>query len=143
MRTLAQIRKEQQIPLVINKDSIYKPIERKTREFSKLYISSKLQESLPFASKPKLLTSKNTNNYMSKRAIIIEKQDSQSRALLQIMSTIRNEKESKRKVANLKRLNEKKKTLAKLQDKFVDVEKDNKKRKFREEGLKSRKKNKM
>lgn len=48
MRTLSEIRKEEKIPIVINKDSVYKPIIREKREFSKLLIPKKLQEVITF-----------------------------------------------------------------------------------------------
>ena len=54
MRPQAQIRKEEKIPIIYNKDSIYKPIDRPERVFNKLHISKKLEESLPFKSKSKL-----------------------------------------------------------------------------------------
>ena len=44
MKYTAQIRKEQSVPIPVAKDSLYKPIERAPREFSKLNIPKKLQE---------------------------------------------------------------------------------------------------
>ncbi len=44
IRTVAQIRREKNIPLNIRKDSVYKPIVRTERVFPKLHISAKLQE---------------------------------------------------------------------------------------------------
>lgn len=43
-RTIAEIRRDNQIPIPVNKDSLYKPITRVRREFSKIVIPKKLQE---------------------------------------------------------------------------------------------------
>ena len=43
-RTMAQIRKDEKIAIEVNKDSVYKPVQRVQREFPKLVIPAKLQE---------------------------------------------------------------------------------------------------
>ena len=43
MKNTAMIRREQSIPIPVNKDSLYKPVERQAREFKKLTIPKKLQ----------------------------------------------------------------------------------------------------
>merc|ERR1712146_384546 len=53
MRTIAQIRKDTQTPIPVEKDSLYKPIERAERKFAPTRIPLQLQKELPFASKPK------------------------------------------------------------------------------------------
>ncbi|PWZ37843.1 Ribosome biogenesis protein BMS1 [Zea mays] len=52
MRTTAELWKAHNIPTPHNKDSIYKPIERKPRKFNPVEIPAKLQQLLPFKSKP-------------------------------------------------------------------------------------------
>lgn len=44
IRPIAQIRREDNIGLQVNKDSVYKPIVRVPKAFSKLTVSKKLQE---------------------------------------------------------------------------------------------------
>jgi ribosome biogenesis protein BMS1 len=44
MRSVAEIRRESQIPIPVNKDSLYKPITRAPVEFRKMVIPKKLQE---------------------------------------------------------------------------------------------------
>jgi ribosome biogenesis protein BMS1 len=46
MRTNGQIRRAENIKLIQNKDSFYKPIERKTRIFNKLKVSKTLQSGI-------------------------------------------------------------------------------------------------
>jgi ribosome biogenesis protein BMS1 len=143
LRTIAQIRKEEKIPIMINKDSVYKPIERIPREFSKLQISKKLEESLPFKSKPKLIPAIKKDSYQAKRAVILEPEERNQRALVQMVSTIRKEKELKRKVSNQTRL--KKKTLEKEKhaERFQEVKDEEKKRKYREQGKNLAKRQKL
>ncbi|KAK9699418.1 hypothetical protein RND81_08G172100 [Saponaria officinalis] len=53
MKTVGELRRERNLPVPVNKDSQYKPIERKVRKFNPLVIPKSLQQALPFASKPK------------------------------------------------------------------------------------------
>jgi hypothetical protein len=39
MRTVAELRREAQVPIPVNKDSLYKPIERLPRIFNPLRVS--------------------------------------------------------------------------------------------------------
>ena len=45
MRPIAQIRRDEQVAIPVNKDSLYKPIVRVQREFKKVMVSKKLQAS--------------------------------------------------------------------------------------------------
>ena len=92
MRTIADIRKEAKIAIPVNKDSLYKPIERVPRQFRKLVVPQKLQEALPFASKPKMAPALNPASYVARRAVILEPEDKKKRAVVQMLSAIRNDK---------------------------------------------------
>lgn len=54
MRTVAQLRREQGLPVPVNTDSVYRPVERQPRVFNRLQVPRALQAALPFKSKPKL-----------------------------------------------------------------------------------------
>jgi ribosome biogenesis protein BMS1 len=56
----------------VEKDSVYKPIERQARTFGKTMVSKKLQEALPFKSKPKQQQSAKIGKqtYMQRRAVV-------------------------------------------------------------------------
>lgn len=54
LRTMAQLRKDYDIPLELNKDSEYKEIKREEKVFPSLMISKSLETSLPFKSKNKV-----------------------------------------------------------------------------------------
>jgi ribosome biogenesis protein BMS1 len=140
MRSTAQLRKSLKVPQVVKKDSVYKPIERTPREFSKLKIPNKLQESLPFASKPKMKSAKNSSSYLSRRAVILEPEERKQRGLLQMVSTIKKDKDKKRRAVNKERLVARKQVMEKEKEKFADIQKDQKKRKYKETGLENQRK---
>lgn len=134
MRTIAEIRRDENIPIPVDKDSLYKPITRVRREFSKIHVPKKLQESLPFESKPKQQARKNKDSYMSKRAVILDPEDRKKRAAIQMLSTIRKDKLSIRNEAQKKRRDEKAKSIERSVERFADVHKEEKKRKYIAEG---------
>ncbi len=124
---------------MINKDSVYKPIERIERVFSKQKIPAKLQESLPFASKLKQDKPKNPKAYLNSRAVVVDGAERKERSILQQLSTIRKEKESKREQSKLKVKLAKHAAKDRETSKFADVHKEEKKRKFKEFGLQQQK----
>ncbi|GER32983.1 ribosome biogenesis protein BMS1-like protein [Striga asiatica] len=98
MKTVAELRKEQNLPVPVNKDSLYRPIERKPRKFNPIVIPKSLQEALPFASKPKDIPSRKRPSLESKRAVVMEPHDRKVHAMVQHLQLIRNEKMKKRKL---------------------------------------------
>ena len=136
MRTVAEMRRAEQVPIPVNKDSLYKPIVRVAREFQKMKVPTKLQEQLPFKSKPKLAVAKKGKNatYMSRRAVVLEPEDRNKRAAVQMLATIAADKITKRKVAQTERSKVKEKAKLKTAEKFADVHQAEKKRKYRDEG---------
>lgn len=141
MRPIAQIRRDEMVGIPINKDSLYKPIVRVTREFKKLVIPKKLQAALPFKSKPKQMTkiggnsaSKGKVNYITKRAVVLEPEDRNKRAAVQMLATITADKVAKRRVAQTTRNVKNLKAKEKESEKFADVAKEQKKRNYRDSG---------
>ena len=136
MRTTAEIRRDAKIPLVVDKDSVYKPIVRQKREFKKLKVPAKLQEALPFASKPKQQVAKNREGYLAKRAVILEPEERKARAVVQMLSTVRKDKQEKRHVAGQERLSKKRKAKELEAGRFEEQHKEEKRAKYRDEGKK-------
>jgi ribosome biogenesis protein BMS1 len=130
MRQISQIRKDDSIPIEVNKNSLYKPIVRIQREFRTLQVPKKLQEQLPFASKPKQSIPVNSRNYLNRRAVILDKEDKKKRAIVQMISTIRKEKTTKRAVSQTARNAKKNIEKQKIIETFEDVHKETKKRKY-------------
>ena len=48
MRTTRELRQQEHIPIPINQDSVYKPIEREEKVLQEIKIPAKLQKELPF-----------------------------------------------------------------------------------------------
>jgi len=136
MRTVSEIRKDDKIPIPLNKDSLYKPITRVAREFQKLRVPTKLQDQLPFKSKPKLAPASKGKNatYMSRRAVVLEPEDRNKRAAVQMLATISADKKAKRNQAQALRSEKQAKALQQNVEKFAAVTKEERKRKYRDEG---------
>ena len=134
MRTVGQIRYDNQMTIPVNPDSIYKPIERKKRVFNKLQIPKALQQALPFKSKPKLEPSRKRKTLEQKRAVVQDKEEKKMTTMVQQLNTIRNEKMAKRKAQQDVRRAVKAKKDAKDNEWRSVLEKERKKSKYREEG---------
>ncbi|KAI3956649.1 hypothetical protein MKW92_035621 [Papaver armeniacum] len=106
MKTVAELRREHNIPIPVNKDSLYKPIERKPRKFNPTVIPKALQAALPFGSKPKDLRPK--KKIPGKLpAVIMEPGERNIRGLVTQLQLLRKEKMTKKK----QKENEKRKAL--------------------------------
>ena len=135
MKSKAQLQIETGTPIEVNADSIYKPVVRPEKKFSKLHIPKRLEEALPFANKPKNQgNKKKKKSYISKRAVVMEKDERKKKAFIQALNSIRKEKVSIRKQKKQE------KTTAKVaKDKKKDaamdgVRKANMKRQYRAAG---------
>ncbi|OMO75683.1 hypothetical protein CCACVL1_16107 [Corchorus capsularis] len=98
MKTVAELRREHNLPIPVNKDSLYKPIERKPRKFNPLVIPKALQANLPFASKPKDIPSRKRPLLEDRRAVVMEPHERKVHALVQHLQLIRSDKMKKRKL---------------------------------------------
>lgn len=96
MKTVGQLRYEKSLPIPVNPDSIYKPIERQKRVFNKLQIPKALQQALPFKSKPKLEKARRHETLERRRAVVQDKEEKKLTTMVQQLNTIRNEKMEKR-----------------------------------------------
>ncbi|CAN1311882.1 Ribosome biogenesis protein bms1 [Linum perenne] len=98
MRTVAQLRRDLNLPVPVNKDSLYKPIERTARKFNPLVIPKSLQKDLPFKSKPKETPRRKQPLLERKRAVVIKGRERQIHALVQHLQFIKSDKMKKRKL---------------------------------------------
>ena len=135
MKSKAQLQIETGTPIEVNPDSIYKPIERPEKKFSKLHVSKKLEEALPFASKPKDIKKKrNEKSYITKRAVVMDIDEKKKYTFLQAVNTIRNEKVAKRKESKKRSQEVRAKENAKKAEALDAIRKANLKRKYRADG---------
>mgnify|MGYP003338929502 CR=1 FL=1 len=94
-------RSDTQTPIPVEKDSLYKPIERAERKFAPTRIPLQLQKELPFASKPKVTAAvkrnmkKATQGYLKARKVLLEPEERKKIALLNKLTAIRNVSVSK------------------------------------------------
>lgn len=102
MRTVGQMRFERNLRAPHQRDSVYRPIERKQRHFNPLSLPKTLVSNLPFKSKPKLLTKRGKATLETKRAVVMDAGEKRVHRLMQQLGTLSKEKEKTRKVAQLK-----------------------------------------
>ncbi|KAE9593311.1 putative ribosome biogenesis protein BMS1/TSR1 [Lupinus albus] len=100
MRTVAELRRENNLSIPVNKDSLYKKIERKQRKFNPVVIPKSLQASLPFESKPKDIPKRKRPllEERRKKGVVMDPHERKVHALVQQYQLIRNDKMKKRKV---------------------------------------------
>jgi len=134
MKPKAQLQIETQTPIEVKPDSIYKPIERPEKKFNKLFIPKRLEEALPYASKPKEERKRKKKSYVSKRAVVMDASEKKKFTFIQAVNTIRNEKVAKKKEGNARRRVEKARANAKKEEMIAAARKANLKRKYRAEG---------
>lgn len=72
----------------------FQKVERKPRKFNPLVVPKSIQESLPFASKPKDIPSRKRQSLAERRAVVWDSQERKVHALVQQLQLIRNEKVS-------------------------------------------------
>jgi len=134
LKPKAQLQIETGTPMDVKPDSIYKPIERPERVIKKLFVPRKLEEALPYASKPKNETKRKRKGYLSKRAVVMEPEERKKLTFIQALNTIRKEKIALRRTKNQEKMLEKAKKNAKKEEAVEAARKANKKRQYRAEG---------
>jgi len=137
MKSKAQLQIETGTPIEVNPDSIYKPVERPEKKFSKLVIPKRLEEGLPYANKPKNQGTgikRKKKSYVAKRAVVLEKDEKKKLTFMTALNTIRKEKLAIRKQKKEERNTTKAALNAKKESALLAARKVNKKRQYRAEG---------
>ncbi|KAF8064134.1 GTP binding protein [Lyophyllum atratum] len=127
MRLTGQVRRDEGIKTPLDVNSTYKRIERPPRRFNALIVPKKLQASLPYASKPKLMVAQRGATYLQKRAVVMEPEERKAVALLQQMRALRKDQVTRRKEKKDEKKEERRKKIEK--EEAVRSEKDKEKRK--------------
>ncbi|KAF5360824.1 hypothetical protein D9756_004571 [Leucocoprinus leucothites] len=143
MRLTGQVRREEGLKTPLDVNSTYKKIERPARKFNPLHIPKKLQASLPYASKPKLMKKQKSQTYLQKRAVVMEPEEREAVALLQQMRALRKDKVVKRKEKKEEKKEERKKRLEKEEGRREERERERKKDVMRMVGMKSKREREM
>eukprot|EP00980_Cylindrotheca_fusiformis_P010095 scaffold2243_cov122-Cylindrotheca_fusiformis.AAC.11 len=134
MKPKAQLQLETNTPIEVNPDSIYKPIDRPDQKFSALMVPKKLEEALPYASKPKNETKRKRKGYVAKRSVVMEPAEKKKYTFLQALNSIRNEKVKIRKQKKEEKKLDADKKNAKKEETLLVLRKAAKKRQYRAEG---------
>ncbi|KXN84585.1 Ribosome biogenesis protein bms1 [Leucoagaricus sp. SymC.cos] len=138
MRLTGQMRRDEGLKTPLNVNSTYKKIERPARKFNPLHVPQKLQASLPYASKPKLMTKQRSQTYLQKRAVVMEPEEREAIALLQQMRALRKDKIAKRKEKKDEKKDGRRKTLERGEERREGREREKKKGAMRMVGMKDK-----
>ncbi|KAF9005404.1 hypothetical protein BDQ17DRAFT_1399127 [Cyathus striatus] len=138
MRLTGQVRREQGLKTPLDVNSTYKKVERAPRKFNPLVIPKKLQASLPYAAKPKLMKPQSKPTYLQKRAVVMEPEEKKAMALLQQMRALRKDQVVRRKEKKDEKRAEKEKKEKKEEVKRAERDKEKKKEIMRIAGQKSK-----
>lgn len=114
MRLNSELRNQAQVPIPVQKDSHYRPIEREERRFNPLKVPKTLAKSLPFSSAPKETKAPRPGSYLSERAksVVLEASERRALTLLQQISTINRDKLRRKKEKQVRNLENYKKKRA-------------------------------
>ncbi|WFD06512.1 Glycoside hydrolase 2 (Mannanase, beta-galactosidase) [Malassezia vespertilionis] len=114
MRLTGTIRREENIKTPLRINSAYRPVERpEQRKFNPLRVPRQLQSALPYSSKPHITKPQKKTTYLQKRAVVMEKDERNTVALLQQMQAVQHAKQQKRLQKNQERRAEKTKEAMK------------------------------
>lgn len=138
MRLTGEVRRERGLKTPLNVNSTYKHIERPPRRFNPLIVPKKLQSSLPYASKPKLMTAQREQTYLQKRAVVMEPEERRAIGLLQQMRALRKNQVTRRKDKKDEKKAERQKKMMKEEMKKNEKEKEKRKDHMRIAGQKSK-----
>jgi len=138
MRLTGQVRRDENVKTPLNVNSTYKPIERAPRKFNPLKVPKKLQASLPYASKPKLMKPQHRQTYLQKRAVVLEPEEKKALALLQQIRALRKDQVVRRKEKQEERKKKYKDKVEKEEEKKGEKEKEKRKEYMRVAGMKAK-----
>ena len=139
MRTVAALRRENNIPIPSSGDSVYRPIVREERRFNPLHIPESLQAKLPYATKPKILKQQHKKKMTEPKRLAVINSTPEERkvfTLVQQLNTLRKEKDRVRTENKLKKKDEKMKQKERETKKLRAANKETRKRVFRAQGMK-------
>ncbi|KAH0556098.1 hypothetical protein GP486_005965 [Trichoglossum hirsutum] len=136
MRLTGEVRRDQGLQAPMQKNSQYRQIERQTRHFNPLRVPRALAAELPFRSQIHAMRPQRKETYLQKRAVVVGREERKARDLMQKLTTIRNEKVAKRRVAQEERRKVYRKKVVEGLEKKREREKREKEEYWRREGKK-------
>ena len=138
MRLTGQVRRDEGLKTPLNINSSYKAVDRPARRFNVLKIPKKLQATLPYASKPKLMKPQHRQTYIQKRAVVLEPEEKNAIALLQQIRALRKDQVARRKEKQSERKEVHRKKAEKEEAEKSEKDKEKRKEYMRVAGQKSK-----
>ncbi|CAK9832115.1 Ribosome biogenesis protein BMS1 homolog [Anthophora retusa] len=133
MRTTGQLKKENNIRIPANKDSMYTPIERQVKVFKPLFIPRTLQRDLPYRDKPKLTSIPGKPNLKDARvAVVREPKEAKVARLMRMIKINYAYKQKQLKEATKRRIETHQAQIAAVEARKLQRQKELKKHVFRE-----------
>lgn len=132
MKTLGQLKRENNLRAVVNEDHLYRPIVRQAPNFRPMTIPASLQRALPYKDKPKQLPKHAKKKFEATRVAVVHAPHEQKIAkMMKMLKANHRAKEEKRKTQSTAKYVEKIKIRQKEEVKSLEKQKDLKKRIFR------------
>jgi ribosome biogenesis protein BMS1 len=105
MKTVGQLRYEQNLPTPHNEDSLYKPVERVERQFNPLHVPKALVAALPFEEKMRVAAPKKRGPVDSEagRIVVRSKREKKTDELMENLEKLKQEKLKKEEEKRQKR----------------------------------------
>nr|XP_027199860.1 ribosome biogenesis protein BMS1 homolog [Dermatophagoides pteronyssinus] len=132
MKTVGRLRFENQIAVTNNPKSYYQESKRKEYHFKPMIIPNKLQEELPFRSKPKLIPKKSQK--IDRIAVIKDSHERRTDNLLKKLNLVYKETKRQDRLVMEKRSEQHRKTMAKIEKGREEKERERKKHIMRQLG---------
>ena len=136
LRLTGEIRAANNIPVPSKSNSAYRSIERPTRHFNPLRVPRQLAAELPFRSQIARMRPQKNPTYLQRRAVVLGGQDKRERDLLQMLATVRNAKEEKRRQSREKKQEVYRRKIEASEELWRGREKREKEEYWRREGRK-------
>lgn len=136
MRLTGEVRRAEGIATPLEKNSQYHTIERATRHFNPLRVPRQLAKDLPYKSQITQMRPRKEQTYVQKRAVVLGGEEKKARDLMQKLSTMYNDKRTKRAAAQEDRKQVYRAKVAENLEKKAEREKREKKDYWRQEGKK-------
>ncbi|CAA0172743.1 unnamed protein product [Arabidopsis thaliana] len=139
MKTFGELRRELNIPIPVNKDSLYKAIERKQKKFNPLQIPKRLEKDLPFMSKPKNIPKRKRPSLEDKRAVIMEPKERKEHTIIQQFQLLQHHTMKKKKATDQKKRKEYEAEKAKNEEINKKRRREERRDRYREEDKQKKK----
>lgn len=140
LKRLGELKKENNVKINPNENSIYKPIEREEKVFAPLKIRDKIEEQLPFRFKNKEHAKVSDPVQKQRVAVIREPHEEKMASVVKMFKKVYENKMKKKQDQHLKQVQKHKKDMEKVELKRLQKSKEMKKQVYRRLGKQEKRK---